>query len=117
MVRLYSINEAQVQAEKFGATVAVCRTVTGIDCSEDPFFVSLDSDESVRARAIVIAAGANYRKLYCGRIGVFRRGRQFTIRPRRLIGADPCTKWLPDSVELDSNGFVWTWLGARWRTA
>src|SRR5262249_54085535 len=54
---------AQVQAEKFGATVAVCRTVTGIDCSEEPFTVSLDGDESVAARTVVIATGANYRKL------------------------------------------------------
>jgi len=28
--------QAQVQAEKFGATVAICKTVTGIDCSEEP---------------------------------------------------------------------------------
>jgi thioredoxin reductase (NADPH) len=55
--------QAQVQAEKFGATVAVCRTVTGIDCSEEPFTVSLDGDENVAARAVVIATGANYRKL------------------------------------------------------
>src|SRR5215467_2574136 len=25
-----------------------------------------------------------------------------------MIGADPCTKWLPHCVELDSNGFVRT---------
>jgi len=25
-----------------------------------------------------------------------------------MIGADPCTKWLPDCVELDTNGFVRT---------
>jgi thioredoxin reductase (NADPH) len=55
--------QAQVQAEKFGATVAVCRTVTGIDCSEEPFVVSLDADKTVAARAVVIATGAKYRKL------------------------------------------------------
>jgi thioredoxin reductase (NADPH) len=55
--------QAQVQAEKFGATVAICRTVTGIDCSEEPFMVSLDDDTTVAARAVVIATGARYRKL------------------------------------------------------
>jgi thioredoxin reductase (NADPH) len=55
--------QAQVQAEKFGATVAVCRTVTGIDCSEEQFLVNLDGDRTVAARAVVIATGANYRKL------------------------------------------------------
>jgi thioredoxin reductase (NADPH) len=55
--------QAQVQAEKFGATVAVCRTVTGIDCSEEPFLVTLDDDITVAARAVVIATGARYRRL------------------------------------------------------
>lgn len=55
--------QAQVQAEKFGATVAICRTVTGIDCSEEPFLVSLDDGSTVAARAVVIATGARYRKL------------------------------------------------------
>jgi thioredoxin reductase (NADPH) len=55
--------QGQVQAEKFGATVAICRTVTGIDCSEESFLVSLDDDKKVAARAVVIATGAHYRKL------------------------------------------------------
>ena len=55
--------QAQVQAERFGATVAVCRTVRGIDCSDEPFSVELDEDKTVSARAVVIATGANYRKL------------------------------------------------------
>jgi thioredoxin reductase (NADPH) len=55
--------QAQVQAEKFGATVAVCRTVTGIDCSEETFLVSLNDDKAVAAKAVVIATGAKYRKL------------------------------------------------------
>ena len=55
--------QAQVQAEKFGATVAICRTVAGIDCSEEPFLVSLNDDTTVAARAVVIATGARYRRL------------------------------------------------------
>ena len=58
--------QAQVQAEKFGATVAICRTVSGIDCSEEPFLISLDDDKTVAARAVVIATGAKYRKLNVG---------------------------------------------------
>jgi thioredoxin reductase (NADPH) len=30
-----------------------------------------------------------------------------------MIGADPCTKWLRDCVELDSNGFVRTSSGSE----
>ncbi|WP_433975237.1 FAD-dependent oxidoreductase [Tunturiibacter lichenicola] len=55
--------QAQVQAEKFGATVAICRTAASIDCSEEPFLVSLDDDSTVAARSVVIATGARYRKL------------------------------------------------------
>lgn len=55
--------QAQVQAEKFGATVAVCRKVTSIDCSEEPFSVELDGSTTISARAVVIATGANYRRL------------------------------------------------------
>lgn len=55
--------QAQVQAEKFGATVAVCRTVASIDCTEEPFTVNLDHNETITARSVVIATGAKYRKL------------------------------------------------------
>lgn len=55
--------QAQVQAEKFRATVGICRTVTGIDCSQEPFLISLSDDKTVAARAVVIATGAKYRKL------------------------------------------------------
>jgi thioredoxin reductase (NADPH) len=53
---------AFVQAEKFGATVAVARTAAKLDCRETPYEVRLD-DQSVRSRAVVIATGAEYRKV------------------------------------------------------
>jgi thioredoxin reductase (NADPH) len=55
--------QAQVQAEKFGSTIAICRTVTGIDCSQKPFLVNLDDGRTIASRAVVIASGAKYRKL------------------------------------------------------
>ena len=54
---------AQVQAQKFGARLALSRAVVGIDCDETPFTLVLDDGESIRARAIVVATGARYRKL------------------------------------------------------
>jgi len=205
--------QAQIQAEKFGATVAVCRTVTGIDCSEEPFTVSLDGDETIVARAVVIATGANYRKLtveglerfegegvhysatpddvrrclgqpvvivgggnsagqaamylsaHASHVHMLIRGpllastmsdylvqrihasKAITLHPCSevvrlegethlshvtwrlrnsgeesrlaaehlfvMIGADPCTKWLPDCVALDSSGFVRTSSGSQ----
>ncbi len=54
---------AQVQAQKFGARLAIARAVTGIDCDVAPFRLHFEDDRSVVARAVVIASGARYRKL------------------------------------------------------
>jgi thioredoxin reductase (NADPH) len=54
---------AQVQAQKFGARLAVSRAVTGLECDESPYRVRLEDGTAVRARAVVVATGARYRKL------------------------------------------------------
>jgi thioredoxin reductase (NADPH) len=54
---------AQVQAQKFGARLALSRAVVGLDCDDAPYRLLLDDGESIRARAIVVATGARYRKL------------------------------------------------------
>jgi thioredoxin reductase (NADPH) len=54
---------AQVQAQKFGARLAISRAVTALDCSSHPYRMKLEDGTSVRARAIVIASGARYRTL------------------------------------------------------
>jgi thioredoxin reductase (NADPH) len=51
------------QARKFGARIAVARGAARLYCAETPLRVELDGGESLRARAIVIATGAQYRKL------------------------------------------------------
>jgi thioredoxin reductase (NADPH) len=54
---------AQSQAQKFGARLAIARSVTGLECSAQPYRLRLENDRHVKARAIVIASGARYRKL------------------------------------------------------
>lgn len=54
---------AQVQAHKFGATIALPYRVEGIDCAKHPYQLQLDHGCRVLARAIVITSGARYRKL------------------------------------------------------
>ena len=54
---------AQIQAQKFGARLAVSRAVEGIACEEHPFRLRLDDGQNVQAAAVVIATGARYRKL------------------------------------------------------
>ena len=53
---------AQVQAQKFGATIAVPRQVVSVDCDVAPFRLALADGATVLAHTIVIASGARYRK-------------------------------------------------------
>jgi thioredoxin reductase (NADPH) len=54
---------AQVQAQKFGADLAISRGATHLDCTSVPFTVTIEGGDQVRAMAVVVATGARYRKL------------------------------------------------------
>ncbi|WP_232629968.1 NAD(P)/FAD-dependent oxidoreductase [Methylobacterium sp. Leaf118] len=54
---------AQIQAQKFGAHLAISRAASRLDCTERPYRIALEDGRSVRARAVVVATGARYRKL------------------------------------------------------
>ena len=56
-------NRAFVQAEKFGAQIAVARSARSLKCLRPPYTIELDDGGSVQARSIIVAAGAQYRKL------------------------------------------------------
>ncbi len=62
---------ALMQSEKFGAEVAIARRAVGLDCSSKPYTVHLASGETVRARTVVIASGARYRKPDCPELSRF----------------------------------------------
>jgi thioredoxin reductase (NADPH) len=51
------------QAQKFGVEVAVPRRVARLDCARRPYTLHIEGHGTVRARAIVIASGVQYRKL------------------------------------------------------
>ena len=55
---------AFVQAQKFGAEIMIPVAVKSLDCSRPDglFGLELDGDERIRARAVVIASGARYRR-------------------------------------------------------
>lgn len=53
---------AFAQAQKFGANVMIARGATELACDHERFNVSLDDGTSVRARTVIIATGARYRK-------------------------------------------------------
>jgi len=53
---------AYTQAQKFGAQMLLA-TATGLVCERDPYAVELDDGLRISGRAIVIATGAEYRRL------------------------------------------------------
>lgn len=54
---------AQVQAQKFGAQLAISRNVVAVECDKKPIRLLLEGGQAVNACAVVIATGARYRKL------------------------------------------------------
>lgn len=54
---------AFVQAEKFGAQIAVARSAAALKCAHPPYLLNLDDGGSVQSRSLIVATGARYRRL------------------------------------------------------
>lgn len=54
---------AYAQAQKFGAEMIVARSASGLSCDRKPYAITVDDGSVIPARAIVLAMGAEYRKL------------------------------------------------------
>jgi len=54
---------AYTQAQKFGAELLIARNAKGLSCERRPYFLKLEGEEKVPGRTVVIATGAQYRKL------------------------------------------------------
>jgi thioredoxin reductase (NADPH) len=62
---------ALVQAQKFGAEVAIANSALRLRCEPKPYEIELSAEHVVRGRAIVIASGIEYRKLTLSNIERF----------------------------------------------
>ena len=62
---------ALVQAQKFGADVAIANTAVRLRCDRRPYEIELANGHSVRGRAIIIASGAEYRQLELANLSRF----------------------------------------------
>jgi thioredoxin reductase (NADPH) len=62
---------AQVQAQKFGARLAIARTAHSLEAKNGSYAVTLDCGAKLHARAIVAASGARYNRLDVPGIGRF----------------------------------------------
>jgi len=62
------------QAQKFGAEMAIpdeAASLAAPDGTDGPFTLNLRNAERLRARAVVLATGARYRRLECSTLGAF----------------------------------------------
>ncbi len=54
---------AYTQAQKFGAQILIAKNAKGLACDRRPYTIHIDDAERVAARTIIIATGAQYRRL------------------------------------------------------
>ncbi len=55
-------NRAFIQAQKFGASIAVARSAVGLSCDGRPYEIDLGEGVRIKTRIVVIATGVRYRK-------------------------------------------------------
>jgi len=64
-------SRAYAQAQKFGAQVLIAESATRLDCTRNAYTIEIDNRQRVPARAVIIATGAEYRKLPLPNITAF----------------------------------------------
>jgi thioredoxin reductase (NADPH) len=62
---------AYTQAQKFGAQILIAKDAKGLACARRPYAVLLGDGQSIPGRAVVIASGAQYRKLQIENLSKF----------------------------------------------
>jgi thioredoxin reductase (NADPH) len=62
---------AYTQAQKFGAQLLIARGAKGLACDRRPYSLKFEGEEKIPARTVVIATGAQYRKLQVENLAKF----------------------------------------------
>jgi len=62
---------AYAQAQKFGAEMLIAKDAHGLACDRRPYAVEIGDSERVPARTVIIATGAQYRKLPLQNLSLF----------------------------------------------
>jgi thioredoxin reductase (NADPH) len=56
-------SRAYAQAQKFGAEILIAKSATGLTCERRPYAIQIADGPRVNARSVIIATGAEYRRL------------------------------------------------------
>jgi len=62
---------AHTQAQKFGARILIANTAAKLGCTQKPYTIDVDDARSVAARTVIIASGAEYRRLAVSNLAQF----------------------------------------------
>jgi thioredoxin reductase (NADPH) len=62
---------AYTQAQKFGAQIVIAKGARQLACARKPYAIEIEDGPRVPARTIIIATGAEYRKLALGNLSQF----------------------------------------------
>ncbi len=54
---------AFLQAQKFGARIAIARTAKSLKCVREPYAIELDTGSVVQGRSVILACGVTYRAI------------------------------------------------------
>jgi thioredoxin reductase (NADPH) len=73
---------AYAQAQKFGAQIMIAKGATRLACDRQPYAVQMAEGSSLRARAVIIATGAEYRRPALANLSQFEgAGVYYTAMP------------------------------------
>ena len=73
---------AHAQAQKFGAQIMIAKGATKLACDRQPYEVQIAERSSVRARAVIIATGAEYRRPALANLSQFEGAGVYSPRCR-----------------------------------
>ena len=62
---------AYAQAQKFGAQMLIAKDAKGLGCDRRPYKISIGDGQSIPARTVIIASGAQYRRLQLDNLSKF----------------------------------------------
>lgn len=62
---------AYTQAQKFGAEIMIAKEAARLTCDRRPYVIEVDGGDRIAARTVVIATGAEYRRLSLDRLAQF----------------------------------------------
>ena len=82
---------AYTQAQKFGAQIMIAKGAGELSCDRRPYSVSIEGDDRVPGRAIIIASGAAYRRPVLDNLAKFENAGVYfgaTVMEAQLCGGE-----------------------------